>query len=149
MVDLNRAYQEVKSLPDEALQRELSSPTGMLPGYLVMAELDERRAIRGGGGNPSPMSMKEEMLGGREYAKGGLIAGLNPFNAYIQGLKNPQISAGLMQEQINQMYGGLPSLMPAQTPGAPQAPQMISDMVPTSPQQPQAPMGLEALRRMG
>lgn len=151
MVDLNRAYQEVKSLPDEALHKELSAPTGMLPGYLIMAELDERKAVRGGG-NPNPMSMKDELLGGsRQYSKGGIIAGLNPFNTMIQGMKNPQISGGLMQEQINQASGGLPALMAAQAPADLGPPQYLSDMVPTAPGEPQplrgyAHGGLASLR---
>ena len=147
MVDLNRAYQEVKSLPDEALHKELSAPTGMLPGYLIMAELDERKAVRGGGGNPNPMSMKDELLGGsRQYSRGGIIAGLNQFNTMMQGIKNPQIAGGLMQEQINQASGGLPSLMSAQAPGAAAPPQYLSDLVPTTPGEPQPIGGLASLR---
>ena len=153
MVDLNRAYQEVKSLPDEALQKELSSPTGMIPGYLVMAELDERKSIRGGGGNPNPMSMKDELLGGsRQYSRGGIIAALNPFHAQMQGMENPQVAGGLMQEQINQQSGGLPALMPAQSPGAALPPAYLSDLVPTPSSMPQpipgyAQGGLASLRR--
>src|SRR6478609_7298479 len=126
MADLRRAYEEVRSLPDEALGKELSSPTGAIPGYLIMAELDERKALRGGGGNPNPMSMKDELLMGgtipqpttqdamgpsRQYSRGGIISGLNPFNTMMQGMKNPEISGGLLQEQINAAAGGLLGLM--------------------------------------
>ena len=134
MVDLNRAYSEVKSLPDEALQKELASPTGMIPGYLVMAEMDERKAIRrAGGGPPSELSMKDEMLAGpsRQYSRGGIIAQLNPFYSQMQGMQNPDVAGGLMQEQINQQSGGLPSLMSAQNPGAAPPPSYLSDLVPT------------------
>lgn len=155
MVDLNRAYSEVKTLPDEALARELENPTGSLPGYLIMAEMEDRKAIRGSsGGDPNPPSMRDELLGitSRQYSKGGIIAGLNPFNTMIQQMKNPEIAGGLMQEQINAASGGLPALAAAQPPGAPGSPYSLSELTPTAPGAPQKIQqyshgGLASLRR--
>lgn len=155
MVDLNRAYQEAKTLPDDALSNELANPTGAIPGYIIMAEMEDRKAIRGGGGgDPNPMSMKDELLSGtgRQYSRGGIISGLNPFNTMMQGMKNPQIAGGLMQEQINQSSGGLPALMPASAPGELGAPRSLSELTPTAPGEPQKLQqyshgGLASLRR--
>lgn len=47
-MDIARAYSEVRSLPDEVLQKEMASPSGMLPGYLVAGEVNDRRAMRSG-----------------------------------------------------------------------------------------------------
>lgn len=122
MVDLNRAYQEVKSLPDDALNKELSQPTGSLPGYLIMAELEDRKALRGShGASPNQMSMKDELLSSapvRQYANGGMISSLNPGYSGIMQRMHPEMYGGLTQEQINQQSGGLPPLMSAQTPQA-------------------------------
>lgn len=156
MVDLNRAYSEVKTLPDEALARELENPTGSLPGYLIMAEMEDRKAIRGSAaGNPNPPSMREELLGvtSRQYSRGGIIAGLNPFNTMIQQMKNPQIAGGLMQEQINAASGGLPALAAAQPAGVPGSPVSLSELEPTVPGEPQKLQkyyqgGLASLRRV-
>lgn len=65
MVDLSAAFSEVKSLPDEALNQELSNPSGALPGYLIMSELQDRQAVRagsGGGKSTKRPSMKDELL---------------------------------------------------------------------------------------
>jgi muramidase (phage lysozyme) len=67
MNDLGQALSELKSLPDAALQRELSSPTGMLPDYMILGELHDRKNMRlGGSGKPTslkPKSLAEEYAG--------------------------------------------------------------------------------------
>ena len=151
MVDINAAYREAKYLPDDALQQELSSPTGMIPGYIVMAELQDRQSIRGsaGGNTLNQPSMKDELLAGaipssgssRQYSRGGIIAQLNPFHAMAQAIKNPELMGGYAQEVINQQSGGLPALTAAQAPGSPEDPWHLSDFQPTAPGVPQAPMG--------
>lgn len=142
MVDLNSAYQEVKSLPDEALSKELGQPSGSLPGYLIMAEMEDRKALRGStGSNPNRMSMKDELLQSqppmRQYAGGGMVTGLNPGYSQLMQRINPEIAGGQMQEQINQQFGGLPPLMSAQVPQAAAAIPTLSPMTPSgSPQEP-------------
>lgn len=118
-MDLSRAMSEVRSLPDEALKKELAQPTGMLPGYLILGEMTERQALRNGGGRPQRMSIAQEMLRGyqsppaeKSYADGGLVAATNPFLAYIEAMQNPEQLASLKQEQINSRAAGLPGLMP-------------------------------------
>ncbi len=145
MVDLNAAYQDAKFLSDDDLKRELANPNGMIPGYILMSEMQDRDAIRAGSGGPAPKgSMKDEMLAQapqtgavRQYSRGGIIAQLNPFYAQMQGMRNPDILGGYMQEALNNASGGLPSLQPAQAPGAPQPPSEISSLLPTSPNAPQ------------
>jgi hypothetical protein len=144
VVDLNAAYQDAKYLSDDDLKQELSSPSGMIPGYIIMSELQDRDALRAGGGSKPQGSMKDEMLQGlgavapsRQYSRGGIIAQLNPFYAQMQGMKNPDIFGGLTQEAINNAAGGLPTLQAAQAPGAPQPPSEISALQPTAPNAPQ------------
>ena len=116
MSDLASSYSEVKSLPDEALQRELSSPTGMIPGYLIAAELNDRKVLRS---SSQPVG----------FAGGGKVATLselNPFIYYQKALKHyheleqePQVIAGELPEPL--------------TPGAPMAPVGLDALIPQQP----------------
>ena len=96
MTDLSQAYSEAKSLPDEVLARELKSGTGMIPGYILLGEMQERKAIRSStAANPKPTTMVEDYVGsvqpyvrprgpssgiagltqaGPRYANGGIVA---------------------------------------------------------------------------
>lgn len=150
MVDIARAYHEAKSLPDEALNRELSQPTGMIPGYLIMAELEDRKALRAGGGamGGKRMSMKDELLQGLQspqnspdmplatYASGGLVDALNPFFAQMQA-RDPMVRAAQMQEQMTKMNHGYMPLNPPATPAAPGSPMVLG--VPTPAGTPSTP----------
>jgi hypothetical protein len=82
-MDLARAIEEAKSLPDEALKREISSPSGMMPGFLAMSELSDRQAVRTSGGQKKRQSMAQEMLG-RGFAQGGVVSATNPFLSYLE-----------------------------------------------------------------
>lgn len=148
MVDLNRAYQEAKSLPDEALGQELSNPTGFLPGYIIMSELEERQALRAGGGGQKPKgSMKDELLsslgGGigspsvRQYASGGIVARTNPGYARMMALRYPEFNTKLQEENIIDAHGGIAPLLPLQAPGAAQPPVDINTMLLTQPTPPE------------
>lgn len=143
MADLNAAYQDAKFLSDDDLRKELSGPTGMIPGYIVMSELQDREALRAGSGGAPQGSMKDEMLGlpsVRQYSRGGIIAQLNPFNAQAQAMRNPQLMGGYLQDALNNAAGGLPSLQAAQAPGATPPPSEISSLQPTTPNSPQEPL---------
>lgn len=145
MVDINAAYQDAKFLSDDDLKKELGSPSGMIPGYIVMSELQDRQAIRAGAsGGINNLSMKDEMLGGagagRQYSSGGMVAQLNPFDAMAKAMKNPDLMAGYTQDALNAAAGGLPTLQAAQAPGAPQSPSLLSSLQPTAPGAPQPPM---------
>lgn len=177
MVDLSAAFRDVKYLPDDALKSELQSPSGMIPGYLIMAELQEREAMRASsGGSSSPSkSMKDELLSRsssqptqpatmpqpqgiaslsqpRQYSRGGIVAQLNPFNAMARTLRNPDAIGGYMQEALNNQHGGLPPLEEAQPLSGLSSPWAISDMVPTPSGTPSDPFkykcgGLASLKR--
>jgi|SRR6478736_2540280 len=161
MVDLNQSYQDAKFMPDDALKQELAAPTGLIPGYIIMAELQDRAGIRaGGGGQTDQPSMKDQMLAqqtatpSRQYSRGGMIGQLNPLDTAVKVMRNPDLAGGFMQDQINAQSGGLPSLSAAQAPGALQAPPSLSTFTPTpsgTPQQPQrfAHGGLASLLRGG
>lgn len=136
-MDISRAYQEIKSLPDEALTRELQKPSGMVPGYLVMAELEDRKAIRSTSAQSgAKTSMKDELLkgiGSVGYAAGGLVSQTNPFYYSMMARMNPEVAASQMQEKMMQSNGGY---YPAQAPGVPMAPQVpggLSSLIPGAP----------------
>ncbi len=129
-MDLARAYQEAKSLPDEVLQQELASPSGMLPGYIAMGELSERQAMRSTTStSPSKRtSMAEELLTPRRgYAGGGLVAKANPFLAYLE----TRIGSPIV-DVIQGEYGLTPQSAP-EAPGTLLAPDALR--VPTNPGQ--------------
>ena len=46
MPDINQMTSELRGLPDPALQQELQQPTGMVPSYLVLAEVQRRQQMR-------------------------------------------------------------------------------------------------------
>lgn len=149
MTDLSRAMSEIKSLPDEALKKELAMPTGMVPGYLIMSELQDRQALRNGSGPKRPLSMAQEMLQGftpqpaqRMYAEGGLIAATNPFIALIESLQNPEKAGQIQQETINAKFAGQPPLMPLQPLGNPSP---VPDIQNMNPQQPGRPLTPDAV----
>lgn len=136
-MDLARIIQEAKSLPDEALKREITSPTGMMPGYLAMSELSDRQALRSGSKGPAKRpSMAEEMLGAKQgFAQGGLVGSINPFLAYLeQRVGQPLVDAqdqasGLTPLAMPNPPAGLQApdpLMAPQMPGAPSAPPRYS-----------------------
>ena len=137
MTDFARAYSEVKSLPDEALQRELQNPTGAIPGFLILGEMNERRSLRAGSQPENKMSLAQEYMG-KGYANGGqveLTTLLNPFVAYLEGLTNyhkldsdPMIQDGNLPNPPTLGEPGPPvgleSLVPLQ-PGVPKQPKRL------------------------
>lgn len=140
MTDLSRAYQEVRSLPDEALQQELAQPSGMLPGYLVLSELTDRDAIRGGSNQAPKTSMAQELLNKlprRNYASGGMVT--NPMATYLSALGNPELMQQLQQQMMLDKTGNITPLGQPADPG--NAPSLISGgmLNPQSSQQPEEP----------
>lgn len=127
-MDLGQAFSEAKSLPDEALIKELDSPSGMIPGYIVLGELNERRAVRTGSKSGAPTTIASDIRG---YAKGGVVQGLNPYNDYVNALKfqkrldkTPPAGAGMALPSLPGLEAptGIETLTPLQ-PGIPKAPQ--------------------------
>ncbi|HEX6093724.1 MAG TPA: hypothetical protein VFZ07_10250 [Dongiaceae bacterium] len=104
-MDLARAFSELKSLPDTALQKELATPTGAIPGYMVVGELHERKALRARAGSPDEVikrkSMAEEYMGD---IKSMMPQGMQPSQAMPPQAVLPQPPAG----------GGIASLPPPQ-----------------------------------
>ena len=143
-MDLASAYSAVRDLPDNVLQREMQQPSGMIPQYLIMGELSDRRAIRGGMANPKPPTIAQQLLSGmlppappmQGFSKGGMIAQINPFNTQAQIMKHPEIGTGLTQDIMNQMNGGLMPLSQPQAPGLPQPVPMLSSLIPIPPGNP-------------
>lgn len=125
-MDIRRAYEEAKSLPDEVLQRELDSPTGMIPGYIVLGELQERKSIR-------------QTTPPQGYSEGGMIARINPFIAYIEAMQNPEQGNMGEAELMERGFKGMTPMMPPQAPAAPQAPMSNSMLVPMAPGKPEKP----------
>lgn len=127
-MDLSRAYEEAKSLPDSVLQREVSSPTGGVPGYIALAELAERRAIRAGGSGQNVQTLAQKYGLVQGYSAGGVINSLNPLGTIVGAISNPNVLSMLQQEAINEQSGGLPKLRPAQAASPLAPPSSLTDM---------------------
>jgi hypothetical protein len=160
-MDLTSAYSAVRDLPDSVLHREMQQPSGMIPQYLIMGELADRRTIRSGTANPKPPTIAQQLMQGilppanptpqpypmmqsGGYSKGGMIAGINPFNTQAQIMKHPKIGTGLTQEQMNQMNGGLMPLSSPQAPGVASPVQSLSNLMPMPPGSPSAPTDVDS-----
>lgn len=137
--DLSHAYEEVKSLPSEALHKELSKPTGFLPDWVVMGELHSREAAR----SPSitqPFTLKDQMMRvAPGMAKGGLVDLTNPMLTKIHTVQHPDQFGSVLQELINQQASNqAPPMAPmAPMPGA--SPTDIATLVPQAPGAPISP----------
>lgn len=71
-MDLSSVLSEVKYMPDERLRQELSQPTGMVPQWIVMGEMAERKKVRSEGQNvPAKPPIIQQYQQG--YANGGLV----------------------------------------------------------------------------
>jgi hypothetical protein len=99
MADLSQAFSEVKSLPDHILEQELKSPSGMIPGWLALGEIHERKAMRATHGGSADPTKRPSMA--EQYA----------------GNIQPIIAGSGMQPPPQQMP---PQGMPPQQPGPPQ-----------------------------
>lgn len=126
-MDLRRAHEEVKSLPDQELQREMSNPSGFIPGYLVAAELNERNVMR-----------REKYAAGGYVQGKGIVAQVNPFYTYLMGLKSLR--------DLEPKTSGLSAPGPA---SAPLAPQSLSELVPLPPGTPKPPGPMQKYARGG
>lgn len=88
-MDIASAFSEVKSLPDDALHRELANPTGMIPGYLVLSEIQDRKSLRLEH-TPTKAARRPSMIDEiktKGYSRGGMIAAMTPLKSLTEGLK--------------------------------------------------------------
>jgi hypothetical protein len=104
----------LKSLPDNSLQKEMTNPSGMFPQYLVMSEIQRREDMRkdyagrmaANEKTPPLPSMREEMLMGINQPQPPVqdsgIAGLLP--AQPQGAPIPPAMSA--SPDVMPMYGG-------------------------------------------
>ena len=105
----------LKSLPDNSLQKEMTNPSGMFPQYLVMSEIQRRKDMRedyagrmaANEKTPPLPSMREEMLMGitqpQPPVQDSGIAGLLP--AQPQGAPIPPAMSA--SPDVMPMYGGV------------------------------------------
>ena len=104
----------LKSLPDNSLQKEMTNPSGMFPQYLVMSEIQRRKDMRedyagrmaANEKTPPLPSMRDEMLLGitqpQPPVQDSGIAGLLP--AQPQGAPIPPAMSA--SPDVMPMYGG-------------------------------------------
>lgn len=101
----------LKSLPDQALQQELLKPSGSMPGFLVLTELQRRKSMRDNyaairAGKPPNSSMAEE------FAKGVGSADVGNYAPAVRGFMPGPMPGG---EPIMN-----PTVQPAGNASAPQ-----------------------------
>jgi hypothetical protein len=102
-MDLARAFSELKSLPDTALQKELAAPSGAIPGFMVLGELHERKTMRAGAGKAPDETIKRKSMA-EEYM--GNIKEMMPMNM-MQGMA-PTPSQQTMPPQAMPPQGYVP-----------------------------------------
>lgn len=146
MTDIARAFEEVRTLPDQALQQEMSSPSGMLPGFIVLGEIAERKAIRNKGNAPGKTTVMQDLMGASQgqgasqgFAAGGIVSQFNPLMARYEAMKDPAAARSMNEMAMRQQGGNMPAL---QAPGGLadlQVPASINDMVPEHGGIPQPP----------
>lgn len=114
-MDLNRLDKEIRFLPDEVLKKEMNNPSGLIPGWMALAELADRDAIRQSGAPAKP----QPSIASRYFSEGGLVADLNPFIALTEQMQNPELQGQMLQEKLAALFGGQPPLMPTMPTMAP------------------------------
>lgn len=123
----------VSKLSDDQLVKEVKTPSGSAPTYLVMAEMQKRDSIRNAMGGTAPKgTVRDQMLQGAEMRQ--------PEMPLPQ--VDPAAIAGMMQARGMAPQGmpGMPQGMPPMPQGMPQgAPQMAG--MPQMPQMPEMPQG--------
>jgi len=111
MPDLSQAFSETKSLPDDILKREMATPTGALPSWMVASELSERQALRSGGFKRKPsiaqqiMQRANTLLPAPDQAKWGI-----PADVQRDGAPTPQPNqnSAFQPPMPSQPQGGMP-----------------------------------------
>ena len=105
--------EDLKDLPDRRLMQEMQMPTGNMPQFLVLGELQRRKRMRDDYKRQEAADMPtvaEEMITGAGVPQGGLMA-----------------MAGAMAPKTNVAQDtGIDQAMPMQATRAPQQPQMMS-----------------------
>lgn len=104
MPDLNALSNEVKGLPDQALQTELQHPNGMLPGFLVLAEAQRRETMR-------QAAQQQQTQGQSSSVYDDVIRSMMARQP-PQGLPAPP--AGMVPMGAGQPSGGMPGSTPPQ-----------------------------------
>lgn len=131
-MDIARAFEEAKSLPDQVLQRELNSPTGSIPGYIILSELAERDVMRKSAGGQPTMTLAQKYAVPR-YSAGGVVQSYTPLSTFIDALTSPEINGSLQQEKLNEKFRGLPPLQAPNAPGVPQQAPSLTSFIPRQP----------------
>jgi hypothetical protein len=121
MADLSQAFSEVKSLPDHILQKEISSPSGSIPGWLALGEIHERKRLRATTGTKDPNkrpSMAEEYAGNIQniYAGAGLSQPAQPPQAMPPQGSSSQVPPGGIADIPPPPQAGIASMPQAQAP---------------------------------
>lgn len=146
----------LKSLPDQALQQELLKPTGSMPGFLVLSELQRRKQMRDSyaamqNGGPPNTTMAEEFtrgVGGADvgqYApavRGTMPGGQSLMNMPISSPQGVQPGEHPIQTKgfaAGGMVGDFRPMAGLPTGGLPETEQLVRTYTPQTP----SPLGIE------
>jgi len=117
----------VSKLSDDQLVKEVKTPSGSAPTYLVMAEMQKRDSIRNAMGGTAPKgTVRDQMLQGAEMRQPEM-----PLPQI-----DPAAIAGMMQAR-----GMAPQGMPGMPQGMPPMPQRMPQGAPQMASMPQMPQG--------
>lgn len=95
----------LKSASDQSLAQELQNPSGSVPSYMVLSELDRRKKLRGSIMNNEPQgSVAEDMEAEAARANQMGIGSMDPYAQQPQEQQAPQGYAG--GGEVRHFYGG-------------------------------------------
>jgi len=148
-MDLSSLLSEIKHIPDDRLRQELDSPTGLVPGWMVLGEMAERAEIRGGGRPPATTVADRYRSQPKGYAEGGLVEAMNPFVSLTEVMQNPENAAKMAELQLAKQHANQPTPIEPRSLQAPPPAPGLEGLVPMAGGRPLTPdaVGLPALIR--
>ena len=116
MANLIQMSEQLKAVPDQWLEQQIQSPSGMVPPYLALSELNRRKALRSQAAQPPSNTVAESVVQAQPAP---------PPMASVDVLNNRQPMPQLPQTP----QAGIPSPLP----------QGLASLAPPAPQGPPAP----------
>ena len=121
MTNLIQMSEQLKAVPDEWLEGQVQNPSGMVPPYLALSELNRRKSLRSRMAQPPSTTVAEDVMRPQQSAPPGMAS--TDVLASRQQMPQPPLTPrpGLPSPQP----GGLAAMAPP-APQGPPAPQRMA-----------------------
>lgn len=121
MANLIEMSEQMKAVPDQWLESQIQNPSGMVPPYLVLSELNRRKSLRSKMAQAPTSTVAQDVVGAQQPAPPGMATPDTLSNQQPQ----PQLPQSAPAGVPNPMAGGLAASAPPK-PMAPPAPQRMA-----------------------